>query len=267
MPAIQPAVLRQQAALLAEYFDQPIAFQRSLRHLLELYADRAHRSGQQGAPPPLSLSYHVRPPVLRQVLLELKPSISDYPEQALLLCDALWLDDYYEFRILAIRILGLVVPSPQERILQRVREWIQSLPEKRLVEAIIQEGCSRLRAEQIQAYLGLAEAWINHPKAYFQQTGLRAILSVVEGKYLSNLPLIFRLLQTKMNDISPATKQEIIDLLRVLARNSPFETAYFLRQNLAKNENPAYPFLMRQVLDSFPPDLQESLRQEVRKYS
>ncbi len=267
MPAIQPALLRQQAALLAEHYDQPIAFLRSLRHLLELYADRAHRSGQLGIPPPLSPMYHVRPPVLRQVLLEIKPLIVDFPEQALLLCDALWLDEYYEFRILAIRIIGLVDPHPQERILQRIREWIQSQPEKRLAEAIILEGCGRLRAEQTQAYLGLVEIWINHPKAYFKQTGLYAILPVVESRIFTNMPVIFNILQPLVSEILPTIKQEIIDLLRVLAHYSPFETAYFLRQNLTNYENPGYPFLVRQVLDSFPAEIQESLRQEVRKYS
>jgi hypothetical protein len=267
MPAIQPAVLRQQAALLGEYFDQPIAFQRSLRHLLELYSDRAHRSGQLGVPPPLSPAYHVRPPVLRQVFLELKPAILEHPEQALLLCDALWLDEYYEFRILAIRILGQVTPIPQERVLQRVREWIQSRPEKRLVEAIIQEGCSRLQDEQVTSYMELAESWINHPSDYNQQTGLRAILPVVESGKYPNLPVVFRLLLPLVYSIPPVIKQDIIDLLRALARSSPFETAYFLRQNLTNYENPGYPFLVRQVLDCFPPDLQESLRQEVRKHS
>ena len=267
MPAIQPAVLRQQAALLAEHFDQPIAFQRSLRHLLELYADRAHRSGQLGIPPPLSPAYHVRPPVLRQILLELRPLIVEYPEQALLLCDALWMDEYYEFRILAIRILGQIIPSPQERVLQRIREWIESQPEKRIVEAIIQEGCLRLQDEQPQAYFKLVETWIDQPNAYYQQTGLNALQPVVESGKFTNLPVIFRLLQPLVYSIPPAIKQEIIDLLKALARNSPYETAYFLRQNLTDYENPGYPFLMRQVLECFPSDLQESLRQEVRKHS
>jgi hypothetical protein len=267
MPAIQPAVLRQQAALLAEHFDQPIAFSRSLRHLLEVYADRTHRSGRLGIPPPLSPAYHVRPPVLRQVLLELKPLISEFPEKALLLCDALWLDEYYEFRILAIRILGQTTPVPQERVLQRVREWIGGQPEKRLVEAIIQEGCSRLQAEQPDAYLEQVESWIMHPQAYYQQIGLQAILPVIKNGKFVNLPVIFQLLQPLVVTIQPAVKQDIIDLLKALAETSPFETAFFLRQNLDNYENPGYPFLMRQVLGSFPSDLQESLRQEVRKYS
>jgi hypothetical protein len=267
MPAIQPAVLRQQAALLVEHFDQPIAFQRSLRHLLEYYADRSHKSGQLGIPPPLSPAYHVRPPVLRQVLIELKPMIAKFPKQALLLCDALWTDEYYESRILAIRILGQATPYPQERVLQRVCEWIRGQPEKRLVEAIILEGCSRLRDEQAQAYLEQVESWIGHPSAYYQQVGLGAILSMVESGSFANLPVIFRLLDPLIHSIPPATKQDIIDLLKSLARNSPSETAYFLRQNLANNENPGYPFLVRQVLECLPADIQESLRQEVRQHS
>jgi hypothetical protein len=59
MPAIQPARLRQQAALMVEHFDQPAAFVRSLHHLLEYYADRAHRPGQAGKPPALLAAYNV----------------------------------------------------------------------------------------------------------------------------------------------------------------------------------------------------------------
>ena len=65
MPAIQPARLKQQAVLLAQQFDNPVAYVRSLHHLLDFYADRAHRPGQSGKPAPLTSAYRVHPPVLR----------------------------------------------------------------------------------------------------------------------------------------------------------------------------------------------------------
>ena len=71
MPAINPARLKQQAALLADHFDSPAAFVRSLHHLLDYYSERVQRTGQAGVMPTLLPAYRVRPQVLRLVLQEL----------------------------------------------------------------------------------------------------------------------------------------------------------------------------------------------------
>ena len=60
-------------------------------------------------------------------------------------------------------------------------------------------------------------------------------------------------------------RADILDALAALALRSPKETAYLLRQSLNSPENPDTALLIRKLLDVFPPDLQESLRQALRE--
>jgi len=53
MPAIHPARMKIQVARLGEKIRQPEVFVRELHNLLDFYADRTHRPGQFGEPPPL----------------------------------------------------------------------------------------------------------------------------------------------------------------------------------------------------------------------
>ncbi len=123
MPAISPARLKHQAALLAEHFDDPPAFVRSLHHLLESYSNRVYRPGQAGELPPLLQTYRVQPPVLRQLLLAIAPLASKNPDAGLALCDALWEQPYLEFRLLAASLLGQLPCSPAEPVIARMKAW------------------------------------------------------------------------------------------------------------------------------------------------
>ena len=125
MPAIQPVRLKRQSALLVEQFNNPAAFIRSLHHLLDFYADRVHRPGQAGEPSPLIQAYRVKPPILRQILMDLEPLAKEKPDQALELCDQLWEQPYLEFRHLSASILGVIPLSSSAAILERVRGWIR----------------------------------------------------------------------------------------------------------------------------------------------
>jgi hypothetical protein len=264
MPAIQPALLRRQAALLAEQANEAKGFVRSLHHLLEYYADRARRPGQSGKPSPLLTAYHVRPPVLRQILQELEPIASQQPEIALELCDALWAEPYLEFRTLAISLLGKISPDPDEPLFERVQAWIQPSLERDLTQMVLNVGCVGLRREKTEDYLSMVERWLSHSLPFYQQAGLQALLPVVEDPLFDNLPVVFRLLSPMALASSPALRADIVEIFRLLARRSPNETAFFLRQGLKNPEQRDIPFLIRQCLSEFPTEQQESLRQAIR---
>jgi hypothetical protein len=254
MPAIQPARLRQQAALLAEYFDQPPAFVRSLHHLLDFYADRTHRPGRTGEPPPIIFAYNVKPPVLRQVLQELSPLISGRPEQALELCDVLWEQPNLEFHLLAAAMLGQITGQPAEEILKRVNVWVKTGL----------EGLSGLRREDPDCLIQLIEEWLANPEVYYQQLGLRALTPLAADSSFENLPVIFRMITALVREPPQPLKTELLDLLETLAHRTPRETAYYLRQNLESTHSPMTAWLIRQSLDEFPEDIRESLRVAAR---
>lgn len=265
MPAIRPALLRQQAALLAEHYDEPEAYLRSLQHLLEFYAEPARRPGKLNAPPLLQ-AYHVRPPVLRQVVKEIEPQIKENPQQALALCDALWRQPVYEYRILAILVLGNISTQPVAPLIERLRSWVAQLPEQRILQVLLEDGSRRVRSTQEEEYLKMIQSWMDHGREYFIQVGLQALQTLVKDPDFENLPLVYRLCQPYLLRSTPGLRGVVLDLLSALIERSPKETAFFFRQNLRHPEQRDVGFFIRQTAAHFPADLQESLQQEVRLF-
>ncbi len=264
MPAIQPARLKQQAALLAESYEQPQNFLRSLHHLMDSYSDRAHRPGQAGKPPPLLRAYHVRPPVLRQILHELAAQAREDPAPAFVLCAALWEEPVLEFRLLASALIGRLPPTPPEPVLDTVQAWLSSRPEERILAMLINQGLARMRAEQPERMLDQIESWLASPDLFLRQVGLRALLPVVVDPDFKNLPLLFRLVSPMVRVAPGGLRPYLLDVIEALTRRSPQETAFFLRQCLESPESPDAAWVIRQVFGSFPPDLQAGLRQAMR---
>jgi hypothetical protein len=264
MPAIQPARLRQQAGVLVEQFDDPPAFIRSLHALFEFYADRARRPGQAGTPVPLIQAYKVRPQVLRMLLLEMQPLANQNADKTLAICDALWQETYLEFRLLATMLLGQLSPNPVEPVLARVQSWITADLEFYLIEAVFNYGLERVRREQPQTLLRMIQSWLDDPKSLRQQLGLRALLPLIRNPEFENLPVFFRMVAPFCRTAPSGLRPDILDVVAALAQRSPTETAHFLRQMLSFVEAPDAPWLVRQSLSSFPPEMQDSLRQAAR---
>jgi hypothetical protein len=193
------------------------------------------------------------------VLLELEAPARESPQEALKLCDALWGVPYLEFRLLAISLLGKISLQPSGLVIERLNAWILSNPERRLVQAILEDGCKILRTQQPGEYFKMIEEWLNHPRVYFQQVGLQALLPQVRDPRFDNLPVIFRLIQPYILTIKPALREDIVDLMQALARRSPRETAFFLRQNLSHPDQKDVPFLIRQCASEFPEDIRRNL--------
>jgi hypothetical protein len=265
VPAIQPALLRQQAALLVEHFADPPAYVRSLHYLLDFYADRSRRPGQAGMPAPITSAYNVRPPVLRMILQELTPLAIEAPETGLALCDALWAEPNLEFRSLAAMLLGQIPPSPPERIITRLKAWLVPDLEFYLIEALMNHALVRLRQEHPQSMIRLIQDWLESSKPLYQQLGLRALLPLVENPQFENLPVFYRLIQPLACNVPPGLRPDLLDVLVVLAHRSPQETAYFLRQTLNYPDAADPAWLIRQLLNEFPPAQAHMLRAVVKE--
>lgn len=265
MPAIQPARLKRQSALLVEQFINPAAFIRSLHHLLEFYADRVHRPGQAGEPSPLIEAYRVKPPILRQILMDLEPLAKEKPDQALELCDQLWEQPYLEFRQLSASLLGMIPPSSSAAILERVRGWIRQDTEDHLIDIIILHGLENLRKEDPHSIYRLINEWMASNEVQYQKIGLRTMLPLVQDPDIENLPIFFNLIQPFARSLPSSISPDLIDIVEVLARRSPKETAYFLRQTLSFPNSPDTPWLIRHVIRVFPTEIQSSLRKALKE--
>lgn len=264
MPAIQPARLKQQAVLLAESYNRPAAFVRSLHHLLDFYSDRAHRTGQTATPRTLLQAYHVRPPVLRQLTLELAPYVENDPQAALDLCRTLWNESYLEFRLLAVSVLGRIGSEFSEPVLTQAITWLGARPENTLISAILEQGLGGIRKDRPDRMVEQIESWLGSGETYWQQVGLRALLLVIADPEYQSVPSFFRMVQPLVRNSPSALRPYVTGAVRALAGRSPQETAFFLRQCLQMPESPDTPWLIRRVLPELPAAQQERLRQALR---
>ncbi len=265
MPAIQTARLRQQSALVAEHFNDPAAYVRSLHYLLDLYSDRALRPGQSGKPGPLSEAYQVYPPVLRMILQELIPLARNEPENGFALCDALWKETHLEFRLLASMLIGQMPVDKVEKVTERIHYWITVDLEVQLVDAILTNSFVSLSKQRPDVVESLIQNWLNNSSSFYQQLGLRALLPLINDPDFENLPVFFSMIHPFIGNAPGVLRPDLLDVLVALAHHSPQETAFFLRQCLKSEVSIDTPWLIRQILLEFPPEIQEGLRQTVRK--
>lgn len=267
MPAIQPARLKKQASDLVANFSQPAIFVRELHSLLDHYTDHTHRSGQAGEPAPLLGSYNTPPPVMRQVWRELTHMIKLHPADILPLCDTLWAEPNYDLRLLATHLLGQVPIEPAGPVIDRLQTWIGSGLDRHLLDGLLEQGLQQFQLKAPDQLLELVSTWLASSNLTLQQAGLRALLPMINSSWIENLPAIVRLLTPYLRVAPSRLRPDILAALTALARCSPSETAYLLRQNLSAPDNPDTPWLIRQVLDEFPDEAQVRLRAAMKETS
>jgi len=260
MPAIHLARLRLHAAQLAQHFEQPDELVKALHELLDYYANRTHHAGRSGEPPPLILAYHVPRPVLRQVEAELVPLVHSDPDKAMALCDTLWKEANLEFRLITARLLGEIPPNSQDSILRRVEAWATTCNEDRLVTALAEMGLQRLREESPLVLLNQVEAWLDNEETVYIQLALRSIAPLISNPDFENIPGVFRLITPLARKALAMVEPDLLDVMNVLARRTPRETFYFLRQILMTSDDPRTARCVRQALKVLPIDLQSELR-------
>jgi hypothetical protein len=265
MPAINLSRLKKQSANLAGLFDQPEAFVSALLDLLDAYADRVHRFGQAGEPPPKIKAYNVPSPLLRQLALELKPYAAQDSFHTLSLCDLLWAEPMLEPRLIAAMLLGQAPLTPIEPVLERVKQWSQPLSEDRLLITLVQQGLYRVSQEEPNRLLQQSGEWLGSEDTGLQRLGLKSYQLLVSNPNFDNLPAILHQITPFVRNTPFAIKPDIMDLLIALARRSPKETAYTLRQILEAPEVHDSAWLTRQVMRYFPAETQDSLRAALRQ--
>jgi hypothetical protein len=260
MPAIQIARLRTQMAQLMALYHQPAQFLRGLHDLLDFYTDRTYRPGQAGKIQPLLPHYKVPLPVIRQIETELAGLCTQDPQAGLDLADTLWMDSYFEPRLLAIYLLSLEPVSLPEPVLQRLSAWARPEEDQQVLKVLITRGAGRLMREQTDCWSDLVKGWLADERPAVQSMGLHALLAIVEDENFQNLPVIFHLISPSMHGLPANLQSGLLAVLQALARRSPAETAYFLRQILTLVSDPLIPRLIRRCLPNFSPETQAGLR-------
>jgi hypothetical protein len=193
-----------------------------------------------------------------------QPVVSD-PESALALADQLWEDNWFECRLLAISILGMLPLEYLNVIVARLQIWGKSCRDDALLDALLEDGAAQIRDETPDEYQLLVEDWLSDAETSSRKLGLRALPSLVKNPRFENLPVFFRLLAPLVRESTSALETDLLRAVRALGQRSPHETVYFLRQNLVAPHKSGLAVITRRSLDIFPPELQDSLREVLRE--
>jgi hypothetical protein len=267
MPAAELSRLRKQINGLIERFDDPLSFRLALRDLLDMYANRAYRPGQAVQPQPLLPSYRVPPLITHQLQMELSKTCLEQPILALEIIETIWHDPYLEPRLLAAALLGAIPVSLGMAVVQKLRAWTVPAENFRMLDALFTHATINLRREAPHLLFTLYEEWINSPQISTQSLGVRALIPVIEDEDFENLPQVFRLLSPLVQNPPAALQTDLRTALQALARRTPVETTYFLRQALSVAPGPNTALLVRRCLPFFEPPQQASLRAALKAAS
>lgn len=265
MPAIDPTHLKNQTQILVQLINSPQSFVRELYALFEYYSDRTYRSGYSGEPPPLIQTYKIKPIILNQILIDLKPHAEKSPQEVLTLCDVLWEQPYLEFRILSANLIGAIPPDPPDLITSRIQKWVEKNTEEQLNQLIVSQGLYRIRHEIPAIYYKMLEDWFYSESLFYKNLGLLALQSAMTEGHIDNIPTIFRLILPLIRVPHSTLIVDLVNTIKSLIQRSPSETAVFIKQTLEFTVGPETLKIYRQVLPEFPQEIQKSVQRELRK--
>ncbi len=264
MPAIDLAKLNAQAALLADLFNQPAAFIRELREVLESYVNRTLRTKDAVAPSSTLPTYRTPNVILRRIESELSPLAKKDADQALELADELWDVGYLETHLLAAFLLGHISPE-EDRLLARLTVWTQKVRDANVRTSLLTHSLARLRKENPKEFLALVTEWLYPHREQFWNNGLQALLPLVESPNFENLPPIFNLIEPIIIAAPTHLQKDIQNIVTALYQDAPTETSYFLKNLIKKSENPQTKILLRRILPSLPLPLQKKIKKELTR--
>jgi hypothetical protein len=165
----------------------------------------------------------------------------------------------------AAYLVGQVPLNPIEPVIDRMTAWCQPKEDRQALDGLLDRGSERLRREQPQRWFELLQDWINQGRPVYDSMALRALLPAIRDRQFENIPPIYQVIGPLLQSPTAAVQGNLVDVIEALARRSPTETAYFLRQAVSLNPNPASLRLVRRALPAFPEHVQEGLRSVMKR--
>jgi hypothetical protein len=263
MPAIDLARLRKQAARLADFFFLPDEFLKHLREALEFYVNHTLRTKENVAPGSNLKTYRTPSAVLTQIENELRGVAEANPEAALQLADALWDEGALETSLLAAFFLGRIPPQ-EERLLPRLTLWTQQVRDPDVRFALLSTSLARMRKESPDQFLNLVREYLHPARIRSWTYGIQALLPMIADSSYANLPPILDMVEPIIEEAPSTLQNDLADLIVALYRASANETTYLLKHVLNNAKNPMTAVTLRRISSSFPPPLQNELRDLLR---
>jgi len=266
MPAVNPTRLRFQIEGLLSFFESPSEFHLRLRDFFNNYGDHTLRFGEYAPTQPQLPMYHLPDPVTRQLEFELRQRITTNPQVALALADELWQDDTFEIKQLAIFILGHTPLEDSQRIYQRLENWLTPGMDTTLSVYLFSEGTKELLITFPEAWESFVKSYLDHQNPKMVNLGLQGLAEGLKQSSFQNMPAVFRLVSPFMRDPKSENMRALENLIGVLAKLSPNETVFFLKQTLSLTSNiPLTTRLIKSSISLLPDNLQNDLKATLKK--
>ncbi len=266
MTAINPARLKIQCAELSENYSSPAKYILGLHDILGFYAARIRQTSLSRTPLTLQ-SYQVPAPVQRALVNELEDYLEEKPTIGLNLVDALWKEEWVEFRQLAIICLGKLPPFDPEQFLNRIKFWLNSCTAEDIRRSIMIQGLTQLIEEKPKIIFEFIGDLISSGSKMNHQAALFGLAAFAENPDFDNLPVIYSQLAEILQNEKTGLMKEITALLKILQQRSEQETAYFLERQLAAAAKPRIFRVTRQIMGQFNAENRVLLREAIDKYN
>ena len=266
MTAINPARLRMQCLKLANFYHDPAKFVPGLHDLLGFYSSRIRRTALIRTPLTLR-TYQVAPPVLRALEGELDELLNTQPSQGLLLVDALWVEEWLEFRQLAVTLLGNIPPINPDSIFKRIRHWLSESTSEAIRSLLPTRAVKRLKAEKPDLVLSFYQDLLSNPIKENCQAVLLGLVQFAQDQEFLNLPILFSLLGSILLVEDTGLVKEIQALLRLLIERSEEEVTFFLAGQLSTASKPRITRVVRGLLPLFSDENQKALKDTLQSFN
>ena len=264
MAAIDLTRLNKQIEELKQAFSEPTEFRKRLHGTLQFYHRYAHRQNKDVTPVSFMRVYDIPNQVLPQIANGLSLKASEDANETLGVVDELWKDDHFEARDLAAHLLGQAPLSGAKEVLERLRQW-SSLPlDRAVVKAVFIKGSQRLRAEDPHRWADFVGELLESPAPRQQNNGLYALSLLVAQAGSDQLPRFFRWVRPFLQSDQSLIQRNLSLVVAALARSSPAETAYVLKEVLSDTDSSSIERRFRDYLTFFDEPISNGLADSIR---
>ena len=266
MAAIDLTRLNKQIEGLKEVFAQPVEFRQQFHEILQFYHRYAHRQHKDAVPVSFMRVYNLPDQVLPHIANGLSLKARQDEVETLAVVDELWLDEHYEARDLATHLLGQVPSTASTAVYDRIRQWSSAPMDRAVVSSVFSKASQRLNSEDPKGWTEFIGNLLANPLEHMQNHALYALALLVEQSHSDQLPLFFRWIRPFLQSDQTLIQPNLSRVIAVLARRSPAETAYILKEVLSDTEGTGIEQRVRSYLPFFEEEVSQGLQASIRMH-
>ncbi len=267
MVAINLTRLNKELDALLQKYDSPQAFHKQLHHFLSFYHQYAHRQHKDSIPESFMRQYNLPKQIMPQLELTLRTKAHTSPEESFALIEELWNDEYFEARDLACFLLGQQKTEHASKVMAIVEDWLSQPQDRAVVASIFDKAIVGVLNTTPEMVSQLIKSLLSSKEIRRQNWGLIALNVFLPKASSNDLPMVYNLIRPFIAQSDLMVQARLTDLVEALAKRSPGEMAYLLKEVLADTEGAEIEQRLRRYLDFFEDDFSESIHAAIKAHA